>query len=122
MSHYKTSQLCIFFERGKFSRLSIYEYFFPSIVQALDPEEDQAIYSLVGGNELGHFEIGETSGTLRIADHLDRESLDSYSLVGNAEGDVRSEGKDTDIGSDSIWSEGRGQREMEGLRYGIRGY
>lgn len=53
--------------------------------QALDPEGDPAIYSLVGGNELGHFEIGESSGTLRIAKHLDRETLDLYTLVGGAE-------------------------------------
>lgn len=55
----------------------------------MDPEEDPATYSLVGGNELGHFEIGESSGTLRIADHLDRESLDSYTLVGGSEGEAR---------------------------------
>ena len=51
-------------------------------VQALDPEGDAASYTLVGGNELNHFDIGESSGTLRIADHLDRESLDLYTLVG----------------------------------------
>ena len=56
----------------------------------MDPEGDAAIYSLVSGNALGHFEIGESSGTLRIADHLDRESLDLYSLVSAAEGNVRS--------------------------------
>ncbi|XP_063882361.1 LOW QUALITY PROTEIN: cadherin-99C-like [Scylla paramamosain] len=54
-------------------------------LSALDPEGDLAIYSLVGGNDLNHFEIGESSGTLRIADHLDRESLDLYTLIVKAE-------------------------------------
>ncbi|XP_042232357.1 cadherin-99C-like [Homarus americanus] len=48
---------------------------------AIDPEGDPASFSLIGGNELRHFDIGETSGTLRLVDQLDRESLDAYNLV-----------------------------------------
>ncbi|KAK8748529.1 hypothetical protein OTU49_015837 [Cherax quadricarinatus] len=52
---------------------------------ALDPEGDPASFSIISGNELNHFEIGETSGTLRLVNPLDRESLDSYNLVIKAE-------------------------------------
>ncbi|XP_066951958.1 cadherin-99C isoform X2 [Macrobrachium rosenbergii] len=54
-------------------------------LSAIDPEGDQARFSLVSGNELRHFDIGETSGMLRLVDKLDRESLDAYSLVVKAE-------------------------------------
>ncbi|XP_068204162.1 cadherin-99C-like [Palaemon carinicauda] len=54
-------------------------------LSAIDPEGDQARFSLISGNELRHFDIGETSGIFRLVDQLDRESLDAYSLVVKAE-------------------------------------
>lgn len=52
---------------------------------ALDPEGDAARFSLISGNELRHFDVGETSGILRLVDKLDRESLDAYTLIVKAE-------------------------------------
>lgn len=54
-------------------------------VTAVDPEGDPASLSIITGNELRHFDIGETSGTLRLVDQLDRENLDAYTLVLKAE-------------------------------------
>ncbi|ROT74065.1 protocadherin-15, partial [Penaeus vannamei] len=52
---------------------------------AIDPEGDAATFSFVGGNDLRHFDIGDTSGTIRLKEKLDRESLDSYALIVKAE-------------------------------------
>ncbi|KAK7080227.1 hypothetical protein SK128_015764 [Halocaridina rubra] len=52
---------------------------------ASDPEGDPARFSFVSGNELRHFDIGQTSGILRLVDQLDRENLEAYTLVVKAE-------------------------------------
>ncbi|XP_069188061.1 cadherin-99C isoform X1 [Procambarus clarkii] len=54
-------------------------------LKALDPEGDPARFSIISGNELNHFDIGEASGTMRLISQLDRESLDSYNMVIKAE-------------------------------------
>lgn len=53
---------------------------FVSIFQALDPEGDPARFSLLSGDSQ-HFDIGASSGTIRVVSQLDRESQDTYTLV-----------------------------------------
>ena len=49
--------------------------------EAIDPEGDLVRYAIVGGNEAGHFLIEESTGEIRVATSLDRESQERYSLV-----------------------------------------
>src|SRR5271168_919201 len=44
-------------------------------LEAKDPEGERVTYAIVSGNELKHFEIGQTSGKLSISGPLDREDL-----------------------------------------------
>ena len=51
-------------------------------VTAEDPDSDTLDYTIVGGNEMGHFEINSLSGTITTTDvSLDRETEDSYMLT-----------------------------------------
>ena len=49
--------------------------------EAIDPEGDLVRYAIVGGNEAGHFLIEESTGEIRVATSLDRETQERYSLV-----------------------------------------
>lgn len=50
-------------------------------VNAKDPEEATVTYSIISGNNLEHFSIGESTGVIRVMQPLDREELRRYSLV-----------------------------------------
>ncbi len=50
-------------------------------LRAFDPENEPVTYSLVAGNEQGHFSIGSESGTLTVNGVIDREELSRYMLV-----------------------------------------
>ena len=54
--------------------------------EAIDPEGDLVRYAIVGGNEVGHFLIEESTGEIRVATSLDREAQERYSLVSNFSG------------------------------------
>ncbi|XP_059097736.1 cadherin-99C-like isoform X2 [Tigriopus californicus] len=60
---------------------------FASVVtaQAKDPEGDPVRYSIIEGNDAGHFQIEESTGIIRAMHPLDRETLRRYSLVVRAE-------------------------------------
>lgn len=49
--------------------------------EAKDPEGDLVRYALVGGNDDGNFLIEESTGEIRVATSLDRETRERYSLV-----------------------------------------
>lgn len=55
--------------------------------RARDPEGEPVRYSIVSGNELGHFRIEAETGNLLVAgrDLIDREVLNRYALVVRAE-------------------------------------
>ncbi|KAK4317592.1 hypothetical protein Pmani_011328 [Petrolisthes manimaculis] len=53
-------------------------------LSALDPEGDPAKFSLLSGDSQ-HFDIGASSGTIRVVSQLDRETQDTYALVVKAE-------------------------------------
>ena len=50
-------------------------------VTARDPEGDSVTYSIESGNDQQHFSIGESTGVVRVMQHLDREETSKYSLV-----------------------------------------
>jgi len=54
-------------------------------VYAKDPEEATVTYSIITGNNLEHFSIGESTGVIRVMQPLDREELRRYSLMVQAE-------------------------------------
>jgi len=54
-------------------------------VNAKDPEEATVTYSIISGNNLEHFSIGESTGVIRVMQPLDREELRRYSLTITAE-------------------------------------
>lgn len=60
---------------------------FASVVtaQAKDPEGDPVRYSIIDGNDAGHFQIEESTGIIRAMHPLDRETLRRYSLIVRAE-------------------------------------
>jgi hypothetical protein len=53
--------------------------------EAIDPEGDLVRYAIVGGNEAGHFLIEKSTGEIRVATSLDRETQERYSLTITAE-------------------------------------
>ncbi|XP_032795630.2 cadherin-99C isoform X2 [Daphnia magna] len=53
--------------------------------QAKDQENDRIIYSIVAGNELGHFKMEKSNGSLLLAETIDREQLSRYVLTVKAE-------------------------------------
>ena len=50
-------------------------------MKAVDPENEAVAYSIVSGNEQGHFQIGTSTGLVTVAGNIDREQLSRYSLV-----------------------------------------
>ena len=57
-------------------------------VSATDPDEaDTVTYSITAGNELGDFAIDALTGRITAADHLDYETVSSYTLTVEASDD-----------------------------------
>ncbi|XP_076383381.1 cadherin 99C isoform X1 [Megalopta genalis] len=54
-------------------------------ITAVDPENDPVSYSIVSGNDLRQFVIGDKSGIITVIRKLDREDLTRYQLVIKAE-------------------------------------
>ncbi|XP_043289461.1 cadherin-99C isoform X2 [Venturia canescens] len=54
-------------------------------ITALDPENDPVSYSIVSGNDLRQFSIGDKSGVITVIRKLDREDLTRYKLLIKAE-------------------------------------
>jgi len=50
-------------------------------LKATDPENDPVTYSILSGNDLRQFAIGEKSGIVSVIRKLDREELTRYQLV-----------------------------------------
>lgn len=51
------------------------------LLQAVDPENDPVTYSIVSGNDLRQFAIGDKTGVITVIRKLDREDLTRYQLV-----------------------------------------
>lgn len=56
-----------------------------TVVHAEDPENDPVVYSIVSGNDLRQFAVGQESGVIVVIRKLDRESLTRYQLTVRAE-------------------------------------
>ncbi|KAJ8894246.1 hypothetical protein PR048_006858 [Dryococelus australis] len=54
-------------------------------ITAVDPENDPVTYSIVSGNDLRQFAIGDKSGVITVIRKLDREDLTRYQLLIKAE-------------------------------------
>ncbi|XP_034940694.1 cadherin-99C [Chelonus insularis] len=54
-------------------------------ITALDPENDPVSYSILSGNDLRQFTIGDKSGVITVIRKLDREDLTRYQLLIKAE-------------------------------------
>ncbi|KAG8040868.1 hypothetical protein G9C98_001856 [Cotesia typhae] len=54
-------------------------------ITALDPENDPVSYSILSGNDLRQFAIGDKSGVITVIRKLDREDLTRYQLFVKAE-------------------------------------
>ncbi|XP_048513669.1 cadherin-99C isoform X2 [Athalia rosae] len=54
-------------------------------ITAVDPENDPVSYSILSGNDLRQFAIGDKSGVITVIRKLDREDLTRYQLVIKAE-------------------------------------
>ncbi|XP_015434826.1 PREDICTED: LOW QUALITY PROTEIN: protocadherin-15-like, partial [Dufourea novaeangliae] len=54
-------------------------------ITAVDPENDPVSYSIVSGNDLRQFGIGDKSGVITVIRKLDREDLTRYQLLIKAE-------------------------------------
>lgn len=54
-------------------------------IVAVDPENDPVSYSIVSGNDLRQFAIGDKSGVITVIRKLDREDLTRYQLLIKAE-------------------------------------
>ncbi|XP_014233945.1 cadherin-99C isoform X2 [Trichogramma pretiosum] len=54
-------------------------------IQAIDPENDPVSYTIVSGNDLRQFSIGDKSGIITVIRKLDREDLTRYQLIIKAE-------------------------------------
>jgi hypothetical protein len=52
-----------------------------SLFQAVDPENDPVTYSIMSGNDLRQFAIGDKTGVITVIRKLDREDLTRYQLV-----------------------------------------
>lgn len=55
------------------------------VVKANDPENDPVSYSIVSGNDLRQFSIGQDNGVISVIRKLDREDLTRYQLILKAE-------------------------------------
>jgi protocadherin-15 len=47
----------------------------------VDPENDPVTYSIMSGNDLRQFAIGDKTGVISVIRKLDREDLTRYQLV-----------------------------------------
>ncbi|XP_002037260.2 cadherin-99C [Drosophila sechellia] len=56
-----------------------------TVVHAEDPENDAVVYSIISGNDLRQFAVGQESGVIIVIRKLDRESLTRYQLILKAE-------------------------------------
>ncbi|XP_030369787.1 cadherin-99C [Scaptodrosophila lebanonensis] len=56
-----------------------------TVVHADDPENDPVIYSIISGNDLRQFAVGQETGVIMVIRTLDRESLTRYQLIIKAE-------------------------------------
>ncbi|XP_059218267.1 cadherin-99C [Stomoxys calcitrans] len=56
-----------------------------SVIHAEDPENDPVVYSIISGNDLRQFAVGQESGVIAVIRKLDRESLTRYQLLVKAE-------------------------------------
>ncbi|KAH8247888.1 hypothetical protein KR038_011371 [Drosophila bunnanda] len=56
-----------------------------TVVHADDPENDAVVYSIISGNDLRQFAVGQESGVIIVIRKLDRESLTRYQLILKAE-------------------------------------
>lgn len=54
-------------------------------ITAVDPENDPVTYSIMSGNDLRQFSIGDRTGVLTVIRKLDREDLTRYQLLIKAE-------------------------------------
>nr|CAD7426011.1 unnamed protein product [Timema monikensis] len=54
-------------------------------LKAVDPENDPVTYSIVSGNDLRQFSIGDKTGVITVIRQLDREDLTRYQLLIKAE-------------------------------------
>ncbi|XP_076395319.1 cadherin 99C isoform X2 [Megachile rotundata] len=54
-------------------------------ITAIDPENDPVSYSIISGNDLRQFAIGDKSGIITVIRKLDREDLTRYQLLIKAE-------------------------------------
>uniref|UniRef100_A0A8D8MA25 Protocadherin-15 n=2 Tax=Cacopsylla melanoneura TaxID=428564 RepID=A0A8D8MA25_9HEMI len=54
-------------------------------IVAVDPENDPVSYSIISGNDLRQFSIGDKSGVISVIRKLDREDLTRYQLLITAE-------------------------------------
>ncbi|KDR15408.1 Protocadherin-15, partial [Zootermopsis nevadensis] len=54
-------------------------------IAAVDPENDPVTYSIMSGNDLRQFAIGDKTGVITVIRKLDREDLTRYELVIKAE-------------------------------------
>lgn len=63
-----------------------------TVVKAEDPEGDPVKYSIISGNDLRQFYIGQENGVLSVIRKLDREELSRYQLIIKADdnGDLSS--------------------------------
>jgi len=50
-------------------------------LKAIDPENDPVTYTILSGNDLRQFTIGEKTGIVGVIRKLDREELTRYQLV-----------------------------------------
>ena len=76
-------------------------------VSARDPEGETVTYSIISGNNQGHFSIGESTGVVRVMQELDREETNRYSLVSQ------------NIANSHLKSEWSSRRDNKGLQYDI---
>lgn len=56
-----------------------------NVVKAEDPENDPIHYSIMSGNDLRQFSIGNDNGVISVTRKLDREDLTRYQLIIRAE-------------------------------------
>ncbi|KAJ4436897.1 hypothetical protein ANN_17029 [Periplaneta americana] len=54
-------------------------------ITAVDPENDPVTYSIISGNDLRQFAIGDKTGIITVIRKLDREDLTRYQLIIKAE-------------------------------------
>ena len=56
-----------------------------AVLKAEDPESDPVKYTLISGNDLRQFSVGQENGVISVIRKLDRETLTRYQLIVRAE-------------------------------------